>query len=79
MTIVVEPDPLDSESVDQPPPPVGLSEVPTRPRHVDRTDMVDAGVAFAVALTLACTARVVLDWQGLMSTGLWTYILFLVA
>jgi len=79
VTTVLEPDQPDPPLAVAPPwmRAGGSPDVPTRRRNINRADLVDAGVALAVGLTLAVTARVVLDWQGVMSTALWTYLLFL--
>jgi len=64
------------------PPPVAPGdgqELPTRRRKVSRSDLRDGCVAAGTSLVLATVARVVLDWRGLMSTGAWWYVLFLLA
>ena len=57
-------------------------DVPDRPmrrRPVGTNDIVDAGVAVLASGTVALLVRVILDWRGLMGTGVIWYLLFLVA
>jgi phosphate transport system permease protein len=52
-------------------------ERPMRRRRVDRADLADAGFAALAASAIAFMLRFALDWRGIMSTGLWWYVLFL--
>ncbi len=53
-------------------------DLPRRRQLVDREQVVDIGACLVASAALAGTLRQVLDWHGLMSTGVWWYVLFLV-
>jgi phosphate transport system permease protein len=52
-------------------------ERPTRRRRIDLADLIDAAFAVLGAGVAAMLLKVVLDWRGVMSTGIWWYVLFL--
>jgi phosphate transport system permease protein len=53
-------------------------ERPVKRRRLDPADLLDAAFAVLGGATVAGLLRVVLNWRGFMSTGLWWYLVFLV-
>lgn len=52
---------------------------PWRPKSVGSSELIQAGVAVVVSGMAAFLVRIILDWQGIMGTGVLWYLAFLVA
>jgi phosphate transport system permease protein len=53
-------------------------DVPQRRQALGRDDVIQAGFAALAAGAVAGMARVVFGWKGILSTGMWWYVAFLV-